>query len=294
VTVDQLPGISVDPIANPDLANAISRAVMDDDPIDKPVLIAGPPDGTVTLPGGYVRDDGTLVREATVRELCGADEEELSKQVYSRDFAKLIDELLHRCVLTIGNQTATREMLDSLLIGDRDTLLQAIRVATYGDAMRIQLSCPVCEHKFKVEYRFSEDVSIRQMQDYVVELEDGQKITLDAEERFYLIPLRRGGNAEVELITGGVQRHVYNAETSKLSTAERNTLLLQQCVKTIRGEAPFPHDVRNMSSGDRVQILQFLGAAQPGPQWGEVKQSCPACDREFPLVIDVPTMFRSL
>jgi hypothetical protein len=47
-----------------------------------------------------------------------------------------------------------------------------------------------------------------------------------------------------------------------------------------------------MPSADRALLLEFLGESQPGPQWGEVKHSCPACEREFPFVVDVPTMFR--
>lgn len=297
MTVDQLPGISsgdVDPLANPDMANAIGAMVMNEDPIDKPVLIADPPDGTVTLPGGLVID-GELVREAQVRELNGEDEETLAKPGYAKDFIKLMDGLLSRCVISIGDKRASRELLDQLLIGDRDMLLQAIRVATYGDNMRMNLTCPGCENEMKVEYRFSRDVEIRHLDGHTVELADGEHgVTLSSEQRLYMIPLRKGGNALVSLITGYNQRYVYNSENAKLTTPERNSLLLQQCVLNINGEPPMPADIRRLSSGDRDQILRFLVQAQPGPLWGEVKQSCPACDREFPLVIDVPTMFRGL
>lgn len=297
MTVDQVPGtehVFIDPMVNPELVNRVA-ASLNEDEVSKPVLIAAPPDGTVTLPGGLLRPDKTIVRDAVVRELTGEDEEELAKPVYAKDFIRLMDTLLNRCVESIGGQPADREMLDQLLIGDRDALLQAIRVATYGDAMRMSLNCPLCEHKFRIEYQFSNDVTMRQLAGHVVELDDGEiKIELDADERLYNVPLRKGGYALVELITGGAQRHVYTAENASLTSAERNTLLLQQCVRSVRGDAPFPHDIRQMGSGDRMRILQFLGSAQPGPQWGEVKQSCPACDREFPLVIDVPTMFQSL
>ena len=275
------------------MANALGALAMSGVDEKEPVLISDPPDGVVTLPGGYLSSYG-LVRNARVRELNGEDEEELARPGVARDFTKFIGMMLQRCVLTIGDEPVTRDMLDTLLLGDREMLIQAIRTTTYGDSMVLDITCVHCQHKFQVNYQFSVDVPIRQLEGHVVELPDGEKITLDASERVYRVPLRRGHFAEVSLIDGFIQRTVYTPDNAERTAAEMNTFLLQQCVQTIDGVPIVPSQVRMMSTADRARILQFLSDAQPGPQWGEVKQSCPRCDREFPLVIDVPTMFRGV
>lgn len=298
MTVDQLDGArvvhEVDPMANPALANSLSAKFMADDE-ETPVMISPPPDGLVTLPGGYIARNGTVVHEATVREMRGDDEEELARPAVAKDFTRFIRTVLSRCVVKLGDeQPVTPAMIDELLIGDQEMLLQGIRVATYGDTMDLDLTCPNCSEKFKVNYSFTADVPVKKLDGLVVKLNDGEHmVTLDSGRRTYLIPLRKGGNAEVRLIDGGTQRTVYTTENAQRTDAELNSLLLAQCVLNIDGQSLAPGQVRMMSAADRAQIIKFLSNSQPGPQWDEVKQACPACDREFPLVIDVPSMFRS-
>lgn len=300
MTVDQLEGTrsgeEIDPTADPDLANALINSALAEPGDEGPLLINNPPDGSVTLPGGYLSESGVVYR-ATVRELCGEDEEELARPSVTKDFTKFIDTLLTRCVETVGDEPATRLILDDLLIGDREMLLQGIRITTYGDMMRLDLLCPLsgCAHKFQVDYQFSVDVPVRKLDGLEVKLSDNENtVTLSADRRTYRIPMRKGNYADVALITGAIQRMVYNPDHSELTSAELNTLLLQQCVQSINGASILPTHLRRMGSADRAQILAFLGDSQPGPQWGEVKQMCPRCDREFPLVVDVPTMFRGI
>jgi hypothetical protein len=278
------------------MANMLGNLAMGvgEDEDDKPILISAPPDGTVTLPGGYLSEGG-VIKEARVRELCGEDEEELSRPAVTRDFTKFINTLLVRCVERIGDHPCTQEMLDDLLIGDRDMLLQGIRIATYGDVMRLDLTCPRldCKHEFQVDYSFTKDVKVRQLDGLVVKLRDGRDvITLDAARHTYFVPLRKGGSVEINLINGGTQRSVYTAENSQRTAAEINTMLLKRCILTIDGDPVPMAAIRSMGTADRQALLQFLTDSQPGPLWDEVKQACPECDREFPLVIDVATMFR--
>ncbi len=296
MTVDQLHGLQageeIDPYEQPELANMLGRMAMDDSNDEKPTtLIELPPDGSVTLPGGWLDDEGTVHRDAVVRELTGQDEEELSRPSVARDYTKRVDTLLNRCVVTIGGEAANRAILDMLLIGDRDMLLQAIRVASYGDTMRLNAICPHCQEPFQVDYTFSADVPVREIDGREITL-DEHTITLDAARHIYPIPLKRGRVAQVALVDGGMQRSIYTAQNDKLSIAELNTLLLKQTVQSVDGMPVTMTDIRNLPSADRLRILTFLMQAQPGPQWGEVKHSCPRCEREFPLVIDVDTMFR--
>jgi len=69
-------------------------------------------------------------------------------------------------------------------------------------------------------------------------------------------------------------------------------LLLTECLDTldgkpVRGNGP----VLDMAARDRRFIIEWLIAGQPGPQYSDVKQECPACEREFPLVMTLTSMF---
>lgn len=282
----------IDPTVDPELANSLGRAAMELSDTDTPPLIDDPPVGLVMLAGGVIERNGTVIRRATVREMTGADEEELARPKVVRNFALFADTLLNRCVETIGDTPADREVLDQLLIGDRDLLLQAIRVATYGDVMRLDpVQCPACRAEFAVDYSFTDDVVIRNIDGLQIKVGDAS-VELSADRRDYEIPLRRGRSATVSLVTGWVQRHVYTPENADRSIAELNTLLLQQSVRGIDGRPVLPADMRDMGSSDRRTILQFLVDAQCGPMWSDVKQTCPDCGKEFPLVIDAELMFR--
>ena len=118
--------VHVDPMENPEQANAQIAALLNDSPppqdsAPKPIM-EPPPDGRVTLPGS-----GQTVE---VRELTGADEEALAKvqgTVY-RWFALM----LNLAVETIDGKSADSEAVGKLLVGDRDYLLLAIRKVTWG------------------------------------------------------------------------------------------------------------------------------------------------------------------
>ena len=291
MTVDQFAGLQAgeefNPLENPALANQLGNMAMHGE--QEPIVIDSPPDGTVTLPGGLLTPDGVR-RDAVVRELTGEDEEELARPALRRDLMKYVDTLLNRCVVSIGDERADRRILDELLVGDRDMLIQAIRVATYGDTMRLDITCPGCKHEYKVDYTFSTDVPVKKLDEIVVEI-GGQKIALDSSRHTYTVPLRNGV-AQVNLITGYTQRTVYTLDNEGKSLAELNTLVLAQCVQTVNGSGVGIRDLLSMSAADRKRITDFLGQAQFGPQWTEVSDKCPRCEREFPLIIDTELMFR--
>src|SRR5437763_9006476 len=79
----------IDPLVDPARANAIGTAVMsgaafvprDDAP---PPVIEEPPDDVVHLPGGYLDRKGAVHSTVRIRELTGADEEELAKPAARR------------------------------------------------------------------------------------------------------------------------------------------------------------------------------------------------------------------
>jgi hypothetical protein len=250
---------------------------------DKPAVpIPGLPEDSITLGGGVVMPDGRLLTEAVVREMNGADEEALSRVSIAANMVRFIDTLVQRCLVSVGGEELSREQKDTMLIGDRDTVVLAIRRATYGDKLKLEdLKCPACGYVFSVAYSLTKDVPIKQLE--------------DAQKRIRTVALTgKHQNAEVVLIDGGTQKKVYADDTDGLSDAEINTRMLRWCVQRIDGMPVMDtNQVREgLSTVNRQRILSYLLEHQPGPRYQEVKQACPSCETSSPLVLGLPDLFR--
>lgn len=254
----------IDPMLNPGMANAAIAAAIGEDPADQePPSIPPPRDGIVHLPGGLVMADGSVRHDAEVQELTGAHEERLVKIRNSGDAARYVHTLLTCGVVAVGGQKVTDDILDDLLVGDRECLVMAIREATYGP--EIEMGPTVCE-------------SCDEMFDLVVNVKD-IKIRPLSGEREFDVPLRRGGHATVRLPNGGDQEAYL--EDDNLNDSERNSILLSRCVLTLtdrHGEqhsvAGFPSLVRDgLGIVDRQSILKAVNERQPGPRYDEVEHT---------------------
>lgn len=249
-------------------------------PDEAPVL-DDPPDTTVILPAGYIDNTGRREQRATVRELTGEDEERIAKAAKSKNPIDYVDALLIAGTETLGPGTATPALLESLLIGDRDTLLLAIRRATYGDHLVFrEVTCPACDAVFDTDIDLAEEVPIKES--------DGVGP----------IPVAlRNGTALIRPATGRDQRAVYDLGL-EATVPQMNTTLIACCLLELDGEevATLPDEpetvARKLGLKDRDTILEALMAAQPGPKYEEVKVSCPSCSKEYPLTLGVVDLFR--
>jgi hypothetical protein len=284
--LDALPnpvkGEELDPALDPDRFNAISAALLEDEPED--IKIDGPPDGSARLLAGYIDGAGNRWTDVTIRELRGRDEEQLERAFVTGDMTRYIDAILRAGVVQLGPLDESKELakaLDSLLIGDRDVLVLQVRRMAYGDTQRLNVRCPFCEHQFQVDYSYSQDVPMK-----------GFEVD-DRSQRLFDLELPGGSVCELRLVDGTAQKLVYTPENMKRTEAELNTLLLAELLVTIdgkpvRGTGP----VLDLRMRDRLHILKWLVEQQPGPQYSDVNQECSSCTREFPLVMTLRDMFR--
>lgn len=267
---------------NPAAAQAVAEAFLSaeaavaDEPFE-PVFIQRPPDCSVVLPGGLLDMDGNVVTDAEVWELTGEDEEALAKADATKNIGRFISTLLKRGVVRIGEEEpVSKGTLDSLLIGDRDMLLLAIRKATYGHEMEYGTRCPYCFEQLEAVIDLNTDVPIKKM---------------DEPKHSYEVPLRNDKKAVVRLAQGEDQDKILSLVGK--SVPEMNTALLGSCVLTIDGNpTQGAASVRALGMQDRKTLLDFITAEQPGPKYEEVKINCPACEREVSLDIDLGVLFR--
>lgn len=263
------PGASLPPVPgavsaaeNPSAANALAAGAMASAQTPFPKEAPGIYGNLVQLPGGLVLDDGSYILTATVRELTGADEEQMARAGQSGKPAHFSDTLLRCGTLQLGDRSPaeTADLLPKLLIGDRDMLGLAIRIATYGPEFELlDFICPMC------------GVMTPHISFSVLTQPDGE-IALHTlgrpEDAQFEVALRHGGSAFVRLPTGVDQRYYLDA-----TAIERNSALLRRCVTAIlepsglrRSVEAEPSVIMAMAAGDRRQILKELMDRQPGPQ----------------------------
>jgi hypothetical protein len=235
-------------------------------------LIEEPPDTALTLPRGlYV--SGTFKRLAVVRELTGADEEQLAK---SKDGADLFDKVVAQGTTSIDDFDLSsmpvverQTWLRMLLIGEREQLFLAISRAT----------CSMCGEAQETELLLSEDFK-------PIEIDP----SLSMENFDYRTT--KGDDLVVRLVTGEDQNEAFTRKNA--SIPEQNTIILSRCITKLNGGLvadPMGY-ARNLSIKDRELLLAEMVRRQPSINLGVATQ-CAACNADQTLNISWGMLFRS-
>lgn len=267
---------SIDARTDPEAANAAVKELLAS-PAPHVPMIDLPPDGSVTLPGGLIDFDGKLHTEAVVRELNGADEEALAKPEVTKNLGRFMQLLLQRGVTRIGpHENPSNAILGSLLLGDRDTLLLAIRRATYGNDLEMQVDCPACSTTLDVKYDLSTDIPVKKMDDPM--------------QRSFVTRTRDGAELVATLAIGADAEAILNAGNK--TVPEINTMLLTRCLSTPAGNPLSLDAVRRLGIQDRHRFVDELTDRQPGPQYQKLELECTTCAKQFPLPLSIVDIFR--
>jgi hypothetical protein len=233
-----------------------------------------PPDTSVRLPGGYVAYGSYVaVRDATVKELTGEDEEVISR---TKSFSKTVNTILMRGVESIGNSPFSKELLEDLLSGDRDTLLVAIRVATFGPYLESFGVCPNCGGtKFETDLR-----EVPQ-----VELEDGSPRTWEV--------TIKSGLARLTYPTGTSHTRLMDAADEGKTPSELNTLLLSECLLSVDGmPSAGAATAKQLGMRDRETLLKSIVEKTPGPRLEGVTSTCLSCDEQVKTPLSIADLFQ--
>ena len=248
-----------------------------------------PPDDLVTLPGGYVHK-GTVIKHAVVRELNGEDEEALAKALQGGNLYHLLDTLISRGTVKLGDLSydETQRAVPDLLTGDRDEIILGIRAATYGDTVEVfGWKCPECSGVVdKIEFSLKEDVERTKLSNPLADVE-------------FEVKLNRGAKAKVRLATGSVQMAVW--EQDDLLGPQRDDIMLSKTIQTYTDRTGqehiislFPSMVRQMSAPDRRKIVRELSQRQPGPRYNDIRFTHDGCHKEVALALGITDLFRDL
>ena len=237
------------------------------------ITTEAPADSTVILPGGLIRQDGSLAKYAEVRELNGLDEEAIAK---SGSTAKALMEVLKRGLVSLGGQPVAKDDFDTLLSGDRDAILLGIRKVTFGTIAEFTIFCNDCDKLRTFKVNLTQDVRIKELENPMTDRQWKVKI--------------KAGIALVALPNGMTQRKVM--ENSDKTVAELNSMILSGCVVSINDAPTTPSTVLELGILDRETLIEEIVERNPGPRLGEVVKACEVCGNEVDLPISLAGLFR--
>jgi hypothetical protein len=245
-----------------------------------------------TLPVGYTDDDGNTHRTAVLRKMTGREESILADRRFQRNGGKLVTELLHSCLVRLGDLPQNgRATVAGMYSADRNFLLLKLRGITFGDELQATYHCPSCNESVHQLENLNELPLHTQTEgeppdDVVVELEDGY---VDKDSSVHTaLTLRLPTGADEEAVAPQLRK---NPSLGK-------NALLARCMKSLgdlpqhRLEAIGPKIMADLTLSDRRLIDRALNQAAPGIDlFREIE--CPHCGHEFKTSLDM-THFLSL
>jgi hypothetical protein len=266
---------TINAATSPGLANKlVSQAIAETTDAPEPAKIKVPLDVVVDLPGGYISPTGEVYRTAEVRELTGRDEEAIVK---ASNFPKALGIALAKGTVKIGDVPATEDVLDKILAADRDAIMLGIYRATFGETAEVGAFCNGCKNSKTVEINILEDIKVKALID---PLED-RAFKVQGKTYEYL----------VKLPEGRVQRELSN--NLDKTSSELDSVLLEYCVLEINGKQILSkNQVQSIGLADRRSILTKIIEKSPGPQFNNVKVTCPDCGGEVVVPINLGTLFQ--
>lgn len=223
-------------------------------------------DPVVTLLRGFNGD-----KTAIVREMTGADEEFLAAMETKSSllYPEYVSALLKRTVVSIGDIEIKKspDVIDELIIGDRDLLFLGVVKATYGKVKIFKITCPFCNQDSDISVNIEEDFELQGSE--------------EAASKDIEVTLRNGKSYTFRLPTGADAKIVVKRGKT---IAEQNTLMISRCV-TSPVTQPMQW-AKDLSIADRSTIVSAILDVKIGPKIGEVNDPCPVCSEMISVPLD--------
>ena len=238
----------------------------------------------VTLPSAgklYPREhplcdaEGVEIRSMTARE------EDLLTSKALIKAGTVIDKLLEACI--------TNKSIDarSLLIGDRNALLIAVRVVGYGEDYKAKVTCPECSELFQSEFSLG---SLRIKPVGAEPLEPNTNLFA------FKLPLS-GLSVEFKLLTGQDEADISTAIERRRKTAgstENNmtTRLLHNIVSINKetDKQKISTMIMNMRAGDARALRKYIDKVEPQIDMRQ-PASCTQCGAESEVNVPLGANF---
>lgn len=240
----------------------------------------------LNLPVGYSDENGQVHRNVVMRKMTGREEAILADRRNQRNGGKLVTELLHSCIISIGDLPKNGPAsVAGMYSADRNYLLIKLRSITFGSELQASYTCPTCNEGVQVVEDLDE-LPVRALadgeapDDVVIELDDGYR---DRDGQIHTALIMR--------LPKGVDEEAVAPQMRQNPSLGKNALL-SRCMKSLgdiprhRLEALGPHILTDLTMTDRRLIDRALNQSAPGIDL--VREiECPNCGQFFKTTLDM-------
>jgi hypothetical protein len=260
-------------ITNPDKINELAKQFMDESSDLEPITTQMPISNEVFLPGGLINNEGILIKSATIRELTGADEELIASTL---SVGRALEVIFKQGLVLLGDEPPTKQDLDTLLAGDRESILVGIRIATFGSTVPFKVTC-TCGELQDIEFDLETDLKTEFLENPI-------------NDRVFTVK-GKAGEFKVGMPNGVTTKRLLEIENGAFP--ELVTALLSGCLISIDGEPSMGRSTAlGLGMADRELLANEIYKRNPGPRLGEVSKACKACGTEIPLSLSLADLFR--
>ena len=241
-----------------------TRNVMRDDfGFEVPVETVPLPSRGITYPvdGGLHGTETVDIRAMTARE-----EDILTSRALIKK-GTVISHLLKSCLIDRNIDP------DTMLAGDRNALMTALRITGYGSDYNVEVDCPQCGERSKQSFDLT-SLPIKRL--------DVQPVALGSNLFEFQLPVTKK-KVRFKFLTGRDEQEIMiTAERKKKTGMQGQNLVttrLQHAIVSIEGvddKTKIGMFIRNMPARDSLELRRFIDKSEPGidmKSW----MDCPAC-----------------
>ena len=216
------------------------------------------------------------LEEVEIRTMSAKDEDLLTSKALIKK-GTVITELLKSCLL---NKAVD---VDSLLVGDRNALLIAIRVSGYGAEYSVKIDCPDCGESFDNDFSLAK-LPIKRL--------GAEPVSLGVNQFSFKLPLS-GLDIQFKLLTGNDDLLIgQEAEKKKkLGLSQTENLVTRKLFYSIvsvggeMGRDKIARIVQNLRAGDSLALRRYIESIEPGVDMRQ-EATCKHCG--VSSEVDVP------
>lgn len=231
------------------------------------------------LPCGLLRE-GEVIRDAEITPMTGRVRKNIARPDIRRNGARIIDAVLLACVRSIGGKRVDRQVLDELLVGDRDFLTMKIRQASLGGRVSAQMQCGSCRERIDFE------VDLEEVELYPLQ-EGDCEIAEDGRTRFFRIDDPDLGVKAAFRYPAGKDQHAIVPLAQK-NPVEANYRMYLLCLEEWNAQTkPFPASFfENLPLNVLDWVDAEFTARMPGPEM-EHEVICDLCGTANPMSLEM-------
>lgn len=213
----------------------------------------------VPLPSnGVIYPEGSplhLAETVEIKAMTAKEEDILTSRALIKK-GTVITSLLQSCIVD------KRINVDSMISGDRNAVMTAIRVTGYGEAYNVEVDCPACGEKNKQEFNLSE-LPIKRLE--ISPVNEGENLFE------FVLPITKK-KVKFKFLTGLDEQEISQEleRRKKKLGVETDTLVttrLQYAVQEIDGikdKGKIAQFIRNMPANDSRKLRKFMDDNEPG------------------------------